>query len=188
MRDQDPSFQTLDPVDCLSCSVKREIRLSYQNIAETHWGCVLLTRRTRLIQVTWKFALYNDVLFCYPQVTWHTSDPCLVVLPDRKSSEHWLQVLCWFLPCSSLTRRSDMWLGDEGKWVLTCTFNWNKCIWQVIQLRKHDNRIDPQEAPTSLLFRNFLDLHRYTVVAFSKWPHRWSSLNNARLFLANYCG
>ena len=69
MRDQDPSFQTLDPVDCLSCSVKREIRLSYQNIAETHSGCVLLTRRTRLIQVTWKFALYNDVLFCYPQVT-----------------------------------------------------------------------------------------------------------------------
>ena len=54
MRDQDPSFQTLDPVDCLSCSVKREIRLSYQNIAETHSGCVLLTRRTRLIQVTWK--------------------------------------------------------------------------------------------------------------------------------------
>ena len=54
MRDQDPSFQTLDPVDCLSCSVKREIRLSYQNIAETHSGCVLLTRRTRLIKVTWK--------------------------------------------------------------------------------------------------------------------------------------
>ena len=54
MRDQDPSFQTLDPVDCLSCSVKREIRLSYQNIAETHSGCVLLTRRTRLIQVNWK--------------------------------------------------------------------------------------------------------------------------------------
>ena len=41
MRDQDPSFQTLDPVDCLSCSVKREIRLSYQNIAETLRGCVL---------------------------------------------------------------------------------------------------------------------------------------------------
>ena len=41
-------------------------------------------------------------------------------------------------------------------------------MWQVIQLRKHDNRIDPQEAPTSLLFGKFLDLHRYTVVAFSK--------------------
>ena len=41
-------------------------------------------------------------------------------------------------------------------------------MWQVDQFTKHDNRIDPQEAPTSLLFRKFLDLHRYTVVAFPK--------------------
>ena len=41
-------------------------------------------------------------------------------------------------------------------------------VWQVDQLTKHDNRIDPQEAPTSLLFRNVLDLQCYTVVAFSE--------------------
>ena len=41
-------------------------------------------------------------------------------------------------------------------------------VWQVDQLTKHDNRIDPQEAPTSLLFRKVLDLQCYTVVAFSK--------------------
>ena len=39
-------------------------------------------------------------------------------------------------------------------------------VWQVYQLTKHDNRIDPQEAPTILLFRKFLNLQRYTVVAF----------------------
>ena len=37
--------------------------------------------------------------------------------------------------------------------------------WQVDQLTKHDNRIDPQEAPTSLLFKKFLNLQRYTVVS-----------------------
>ena len=36
MGEQDLSFQTLDPVDCFPRAVKREIRLSYQNIAETH--------------------------------------------------------------------------------------------------------------------------------------------------------
>ena len=40
--------------------------------------------------------------------------------------------------------------------------------WQVHQLTKHDNRIDTQEAPTNLLFRKFIDLQCYIVVAFSK--------------------
>ena len=36
------------------------------------------------------------------------------------------------------------------------------------QLGKHDNRIDPQEAPTILLFGKFLALQCYTAVPFSK--------------------
>ena len=65
------------------CSVKRQIRLSYQNITETLRGCVLNSpypSNPSDLEICWVY----DELFCYPQVTWHTSDPCLVVLPDRK--------------------------------------------------------------------------------------------------------
>ena len=76
-------------------------------------------------------------------------------------------MLCWFLPCSSFTRRSDMWFGDEGKWFPTCTFNWNKCmVSRSIHKLKHDNRIDPQEAPISLLFRKFVWVIAQFVVIF----------------------
>ena len=76
-------------------------------------------------------------------------------------------MLCWFLPYSLFPRRSDMLFGDEGKQArLALLIETN--VWQVGQLKKHDNRIDPQEAPTRLLFRKFLNLQRYTVVAFSK--------------------
>ena len=60
-----------------------------------------------------------------------------------------------------------MLFGDEGGQARLATVIETN-VWQVDKLKKHDNRIDPQEAPTRLLFRKFLELKRYTVVAFSK--------------------
>ena len=60
-------------------------------------------------------------------------------------------------------------------------------VWQVYQLTKHDNRIDPQEAPTILLFRKFLNLQRYTVVTFGDattgFPDKWSVRNEGSNFI-----